>query len=69
MSKLIRNRSKSSFFLKERKHNLLKNSLAKNLIEKETLDLDSIIEILGERPFEIKTNFKAFLESKNLTKA
>jgi len=42
--------------------------LAKKLIEKETLDLDAIVEILGERPFKVKDNFKAYLESKKLAK-
>lgn len=38
--------------------------LATKLIEKETLDLNAIIEILGNRPFEAKANFKAYLETK-----
>lgn len=42
--------------------------LAKKLIEKETLDLDDIVSILGERPFPIKSNFKAYLDSKIITK-
>jgi len=42
--------------------------LAEALIEKETLDLDAIVELLGERPFPIKENFKAYLESKTLAK-
>ena len=43
-------------------------SLAQALVEKETLDLDHILEILGERPFPIKENFKAYLESKKIAK-
>lgn len=39
--------------------------LANALLEKETLDLRAIIEILGERPFPPKSNFKAYLESKS----
>lgn len=34
------------------------------LLEKETLDLQTIIELLGERPFPPKSNFKAYLEYK-----
>jgi len=34
------------------------------LLEKETLDLHAIIDILGERPFPPKSNFKAYLEYK-----
>jgi len=34
------------------------------LLEKETLDLRAIIDILGERPFEPKSNFKAYMEVK-----
>lgn len=34
------------------------------MLEKETLDLRKIIEVLGERPFAPKSNFKAYLESK-----
>lgn len=34
------------------------------MLEKETLDLTSIIEILGQRPFAPKSNFKAYLEYK-----
>ena len=40
------------------------SSLSKALLEKETLDLQAIIEILGERPFEPKSNYKAYLEYK-----
>jgi AFG3 family protein len=34
------------------------------LLEKETLDLRTIIDVLGNRPFEPKSNFKAYLDSK-----
>lgn len=34
------------------------------MLDKETLDLRTIIEVLGERPFAPKSNFKAYLESK-----
>lgn len=32
------------------------------MLRKETLVLDDIKEILGERPFEAKSNFKKYLE-------
>ncbi|CAK66416.1 unnamed protein product (macronuclear) [Paramecium tetraurelia] len=38
--------------------------LASTLLEKETLDLQKIIEVLGERPFPPKSNYKAYLEIK-----
>jgi len=38
--------------------------LSNTLLEKETLDLTAIIEILGQRPFAPKSNFKAYLEYK-----
>lgn len=34
-------------------------------MEKKTLDLHQIRQILGERPFAPKSNFKAFLEESN----
>lgn len=37
--------------------------LAKKLMEKETLDLSDIKEILGDRPFPLKSNFKAYMET------
>jgi len=40
--------------------------LANALLEKETLDLQAIINILGERPFAPKSNFKAYLEYKRM---
>ncbi|CAK72120.1 unnamed protein product (macronuclear) [Paramecium tetraurelia] len=40
------------------------NKLASTLLEKETLDLQKIIEVLGERPFPPKSNYKAYLEIK-----
>jgi len=36
------------------------------LLEKESLDLKGIIEVLGERPFAAKKNFKEYLETKHL---
>lgn len=33
-------------------------------MEKETLDLQQIIEILGQRPFPAKENYKAYLDTK-----
>ena len=39
-------------------------ALAEALMTKETLDLKDIVEILGERPFPAKSNYKAYLETK-----
>lgn len=36
--------------------------LSDRLLEKETLDLVEIVNILGQRPFEPRSSFKAFLE-------
>ena len=38
--------------------------LSEALLQKETLDLKAILEILGDRPFPSKANFKAYLETK-----
>jgi AFG3 family protein len=38
------------------------------LLEKDTIDLNGVIEILGDRPFPPKSNFKAYLESKKQQK-
>ena len=38
--------------------------LSQTLLEKETLDLKGIIEILGERPFAPKANFVKYLDSR-----
>ena len=43
-------------------------SLATALLEKETLDLQKIIDILGERPFEPRSNYKAYLDLKRTEK-
>lgn len=48
--------------VEENKHHI--RNLADNLLEKETLDLNSIISILGERPFAPNPTFKAYLETK-----
>ena len=45
----------------EEKRELIQR-LADRLLEKETLDLNEIIKVLGPRPFEPKSSFKAFLE-------
>lgn len=39
-------------------------SLATCLLEKETIDLSTIIKILGERPFPPRSNYKEYLETK-----
>jgi len=41
-----------------------KSRLSAALLEKETLDLQTIVELLGERPYAAKSNFKAYLEYK-----
>lgn len=33
-------------------------------MEKDTLDLNNIVKILGERPFPSRSNFKDYLETK-----
>ncbi|CAD8109614.1 unnamed protein product [Paramecium primaurelia] len=40
------------------------DKLATSLLDKETLDLQKIIEVLGERPFPPRSNYKAYLEIK-----
>ena len=40
--------------------------MSNKLLEKESLDLKGIIEVLGERPFAAKKNFKEYLETKHL---
>jgi AFG3 family protein len=44
------------------------DNLANALLEKETLDLQKIIDILGERPFEPRSNYKAYLDLKRTEK-
>lgn len=36
------------------------------MLEKETLDLQKIVNILGERPFAPKSNYKAYLDIKRI---
>lgn len=47
-------------------HRDLVDKLSNALLEKESLDLKSIITILGDRPFPVKDNFKEYLETKKL---
>jgi len=49
-----------------KKHKTEIEKLSEGLLEKETLDLNAIVGILGERPFAPKSNFKAYLENKKL---
>jgi AFG3 family protein len=51
---------KTTQILLEKKE--LVQKLSDRLLEKETLDLNEIIKVLGPRPFEPKSSFKAFLE-------
>lgn len=37
-------------------------ALSDLLLEKETIDLKQIVGVLGERPFEAKSTYKAYLE-------
>lgn len=39
----------------------LVENLAKKLLEKETITLPDIIEVLGERPFEMNESLKEYL--------
>jgi len=39
-------------------------NLSETLLDKETLDLHSIIKVLGERPFEMNMNFKEYTETR-----
>jgi AFG3 family protein len=41
---------------------VLIQKLSDRLLEKETIDLNEILKVLGPRPFEPKSSFKAFLE-------
>ena len=52
---------KKTFDLVTEKKELIQN-LSDRLLEKETLDLTEILKVLGPRPFEPKSSFKAFLE-------
>jgi AFG3 family protein len=47
-----------------KEHSAQIKALSDKLLEKETLDLRGIIEVLGDRPFAPKSNFKAYLEYK-----
>lgn len=51
------------FYLKYKIKNMFR--LSEKLLEIETLDLNAIVAILGERPFEPKKNFKSYLETKS----
>jgi AFG3 family protein len=48
--------------LAEKKEQLVR--LAERLLEKETLNQDDLVEVLGPRPFEAEGAFKAYLEQK-----
>lgn len=43
-----------------------KNSLANCLLERETIDLSTIVKILGERPFPPRSNYREYLETKQI---
>lgn len=50
------------------KHKVQIENLSEILLKKETLDLHDIVEVLGERPFAPKSNYKAYLELKRVEK-
>jgi hypothetical protein len=52
--------------VKERRSEI--QALSDLLLEKETIDLKQIVSVLGERPFEAKENYKAYLEEVNYPK-
>lgn len=61
------NTRQSRFFWKTKENSLKsKNasdcSLASELLDKETLTLNHIIKILGERPYPMKESMKEYLE-------
>ena len=47
--------------LEEKKEALV--SIAELLLEKETINQDDVIAMIGERPFEMQENQKAFLKA------
>lgn len=51
-----------SKLLQEKK--TLVSELAEKLLDKESLSLKDIVEVLGERPFAPRDNYRAFLEAK-----
>ena len=48
--------------IREHRHHI--EGLTDNLMTHKSLDLNQIIQILGERPFEMKQEFKDFLQTK-----
>jgi AFG3 family protein len=55
---------KTRALVKEKRE--LIQGLSDLLLEKETIDLKQIVSVLGERPFEAKENYKAYLEEVRL---
>lgn len=45
------------------------DKLSTTLLEKETLDLQALVNLLGERPFAPKSNYKAYLDLKRADEA
>lgn len=61
VKRIIDECTEKTMALLESKKSLVEG-LADSLLEKETIDLKEITRVLGKRPFEPKSNFKAFLE-------
>lgn len=43
-------------------------ALSETLLEMETLDLHSIMEVLGPRPFKLNKNFEEYIQTKEKMK-
>ncbi|CAD8104947.1 unnamed protein product [Paramecium primaurelia] len=65
MQKLIYQCTKRTEELVKKYEDKIK-ALAELLLEKESLDLQQIINLLGERPFPPKSNYKAYLDLKKV---
>lgn len=53
---------KARALVKEKRDKI--DEMSKALLERETLDLQQIVAVLGERPFEPRANFKAYLDTR-----
>jgi ATP-dependent Zn protease len=61
VKKIIDDCTKKTRELVKEKRELIEG-LSDLLLEKETIDLKQIVGVLGERPFEAKSTYKAYLE-------
>ena len=64
IQRLINEGEETATRIIEEKKELMRK-LSERLLEKETIDINDITEILGKRPFEVKGTFKKYLEEKN----